>query len=283
MTKFAKLTIGLIASSSLFASVNEKDISKLTNFIYQKYTQNPNIQELKIDVLDSKSLPNLKNEWVGVKLKLSGKFNQAGNLVSFSESQVFFTDGENFTESLSSLNGSDWNNLFVPQIDPKKHYNQEHLLIGDKNAPNKIVIFSDPLCPYCQRTIPAMLEYVKQFPKTFAVYYYHLPLERIHPASVPLTKLMYMAQVRNDINGVISAYRVPLNPKETDEVKVLEAFNKTTGLKYIQTDLKNQNAEKTIEQDKIIASELDVRGTPIIYLNGEKTGGEFYKNIKPID
>ena len=157
------------------------------------------------------------------------------------------------------------------------------MLIGDKNAPNKIVIFSDPLCPYCQRTIPAMLEYVKQFPKTFAVYYYHLPLERIHPASVPLTKLMYMAQVRNDINGVISAYRVPLNPKETDEVKVLEAFNKTTGLKYIQTDLKNQNAEKTIEQDKIIASELDVRGTPIIYLNGEKTGGEFYKNIKPID
>jgi glutaredoxin len=283
MTKFSKLTIGLIASSSLFASVNEKDISKLTNIIYQKYTQNPNIQEFKIDVLDSKSLPNLKNEWVGVKLKLSGKFNQAGNLVPFSESQVFFTDGEIFTESLSSLNGSDWNNLFVPQIDPKKHYNQEHLLIGDKNAPNKIVIFSDPLCSYCQRTIPAMLEYVKQFPKTFAVYYYHLPLERIHPASVPLTKLMYMAQVRNDINGVISAYRVPLNPKETDEVKVLEAFNKTTGLKYIQTDLKNQNAEKTIEQDKIIASELDVRGTPTVYLNGEKTGGEFYKTIKPID
>lgn len=283
MTKFSKLTIGLIASSSLFASVNEKDISKLTNIIYQKYTQNPNIQELKIDVLDSKSLPNLKNEWVGVKLKLSGKFNQAGNLVPFSESQVFFTDGEIFTESLSSLNGSDWNNLFVPQIDPKKHYNQEHLLIGDKNAPNKIVIFSDPLCSYCQRTIPAMLEYVKQFPKTFAVYYYHLPLERIHPASVPLTKLMYMAQVRNDINGVISAYRVPLNPKETDAVKVLEAFNKTTSLKYIQTDLKNQNAEKTIEQDKIIASELDVRGTPTVYLNGEKTGGEFYKTIKPID
>ncbi len=285
MKKLVKLSIGIIASTSisLFAGANDKDISKLTNIFSQKFSQNPNIKELKIDVLEIKPLPESKNNWIGVKLKLSGKFNQGGNLVPFAENQVVFTDGENFTESLVSLNGNDWNQLFVPQIDPKKHYDQNHLLFGNKDAENKIVIFSDPLCPYCQRTIPALLEYVRQYPKTFAVYYYHLPLERIHPASVPLTKLMYLAQFRGDLNAVIAGYRVPVNPKETDEDKIINAFNTTTGLKYIKADLKNTVAEKEIADDQIVATELEVRGTPTIFMNGEKANGEFYKNIKRIE
>ena len=128
-----------------------------------------------------------------------------------------------------------------------------------------------------------MLEYVKKYPKTFAVYYYHLPLERIHPASVPLAKLMYIAQVRGDKEAVIKAYNTSVNPRESDEKKILKEFNKATGLKYSETDLHSNLANQAIAKDRATAKELEVRGTPTIYLDGKKVGGNFYEKIEKVD
>jgi len=183
---------------------------------------------------------------------------------------------------LISLDGKDWKSIFKPKISAK-HYSKHNLLFGNENAENKIVIFSDPLCPYCQRSIPALLDYVAEYPKTFAVYYYHLPLERIHPASVQLTKLMYMAQIKDDKDSVSKAYFSQVGGKEISDRKILDAFNKVTGLNYTMFDLNSAKAQDALNHDKKIANELEVRGTPTVFLNGEKTGGEFYKNIKIVD
>jgi predicted DsbA family dithiol-disulfide isomerase len=270
-----------LATTNLLSAGSTNPDTELTNALFKRFSQNPNIKELKIDVVEKQIIPNSRS-WTGIKLKLSGKFNQNGNVVPFSENQIFFTDGENFSDNLTSLDGKDWNTLFTPQIS-SKHYDLKHLAFGNFNAPNKIVIFSDPLCPYCQRTVPALLDYVKKYPKTFAVFYYHLPLERIHPAAVTLTKLMYMAQVKGDKDAIIDGYSVDVDPRETDDMKILEAFNNATGLNYKKADVLNIIAVNEIEEDKKIANELEVRGTPTIYLNGEKTGGDFYKKVKIIE
>jgi len=272
---FRALALSVVATSLLSGAVSSE--SKLSNFLQSKYSQNPSIKNLQVQVIDSRVVPN-SSRWKGIKLRLSGKYN--GKV--FSENQIFFTDGKNFTETLTSLNGRNWKTIFTPKIQAK-HYSKTNLLFGTEDSAHKIVIFSDPLCPYCQRSVPALLDYVKKYPKTFAVYYYHLPLERMHPASVTLTKLMYLAQIRGDKDAVSKAYFSQVSAKESSAIKIVDAFNKATGLNYSLKDINSQVVSSEAQHDKDVAKELEVRGTPTVFLDGKKTGGNFYKNVKIVD
>ena len=281
-SKIARIaSISIVTTSLLFGGETLSKEMKLVNYLQAKFSSNPNIRNLTISIVDVQPIPNSK-EWEGVKINFTGKFRQGNRFFPFSDKQIFFTDGENFTENLTSLDGRDWKSLFAPKIEAK-HYSPSHLLFGNSDAKHKIVVFSDPLCPYCKSRVPKMLEYVKKYPKTFAVYYYHLPLERIHPASIPLAKLMYIAQARGDREAVIKAYNTSINPRENDEKKILEAFNQATGLKYSETDLNSNLANQAIAKDRAVAKELEVRGTPTIYLDGKKVGGKFYEDIEKVD
>ena len=128
-----------------------------------------------------------------------------------------------------------------------------------------------------------MLNFVKKYPKTFAVYYYHLPLERIHPASVTLTKLMYLASIQGKKDAVIKGYSTRVSGRQMNTAVIVNKFNQATGLNYYVKDVNNYKAIQALAHDKKVATELEVRGTPTIYLNGKKVGGEFYKNIKIVD
>jgi thiol:disulfide interchange protein DsbC len=281
--KFAVLLLTALFSASLSANCFKDKEQKLTSFLKSKYSNNPKITNLKIDVIASKDVPNSYSLWKGYKVKFSGMFNRGqGQIVPFSENQVFFTDGCNFTDNLTSTDGEDWKTLFEPKIEAK-HYSATHRISGNASSKYKIVIFSDPLCPYCQRSVPPLLDYVKNYPKTFAVYYYHLPLESIHPAAVPLTRLMYIAQIRGQVDAISKAYFSKVSSKERDEKKVVDAFNSATGLKYTVQDVNNALAIKSINSDRAVANELDVRGTPTIYLDGKKVHGDFYKDIQKVD
>jgi len=267
-----------IILTAIFAfSFLQADIGQLTNFLKKRYSQNPYIRDLQVTLLTTKSIPTSK-DWVGVKYLLKGKYQGK----SFAEKIIYFTDGKNFTDSLLSLNGNDWKKIFSPTVQPE-HYSKVNLLFGSENSNNKIIIFSDPLCPFCQKSIPKLLNFVKNYPKTFAVYYYHLPLERIHPASVTLTKLMYLASIRGAKDAVIKGYSTRVSGKEMNTGIIVDKFNQATGLKYSVKDVNNNKSIEALTHDKKVASELEVRGTPTIYLDGKKVGGEFYKDIKIID
>jgi protein-disulfide isomerase len=62
-------------------------------------------------------------------------------------------------------------------------YKKSNLISGDENSKHKVAIFSDPLCPFCKKFVPQAMEYMKKYPKEFALYYYHLPLATLHPAA----------------------------------------------------------------------------------------------------
>jgi len=66
-----------------------------------------------------------------------------------------------------------------PDLDPNI-YDDKHLIAGDKDAKHKLVVFSDPQCPFCKEIVPNMYKIVKEYPKRFALYYYHMPLLRLH-------------------------------------------------------------------------------------------------------
>jgi thiol:disulfide interchange protein DsbC len=282
--KIITLLATLFFSASLSAScLGNKHEEKLVSLLKEKFSQNPSVTNLKVEVLDSKVVPNSFNIWKGVKVKFSGQFSRNGEKRPFTQNNVFFTDGCNFSEGLSSIeDATDWKTIFQPKIE-EKHYSATHLIYGNKDAKHKVVIFSDPLCPYCQRSIPALLDYVKKYPKTFAVYYYHLPLVSIHPASVPLSKLMYLAQIRGQVDAIGKAYSSQVSGREYDNNKIVKAFNDATGLKYTVADLDNKVAVVQIDNDTNIANELEVRGTPTIFLDGKKSYGDFYTKVKTVD
>jgi thioredoxin-related protein len=285
-----------ILSMPLLASSAE---DKLVSFLQDRFGQNPNIKNLSVKILESKDVPNSQPTWKGndvrpdyprqwllwkaVKVNITGHFQQNGRTVPINEKQVFFTDGNNFTSDLISLNGEEWKKLFEPKVNVK-HYKKENLISGSENSKHKIVIFSDPLCPYCQRSVPPMLEYVSKYPKTFAVYYYHLPLERIHPAAVTITRLMRVAQNSGNFGVVSSGYKTDVNGKESDQEKIVAQFNKATGLKLTLQDSLKKEIVDAVNEDVHIANDLEVRGTPTIFLDGDKSKRrDFYLHIKTVD
>jgi protein-disulfide isomerase len=157
-------------------------------------------------------------------------------------------------------------------------------VFGNENAKHKIVIFSDPLCPYCQRSIPPLLDYVKKYPKTFAVYYYHLPLERIHPAAVTLTKAMTVATNKGNPDAIARGYSAKVGAKEGSNKVILEAFNRATGMKLELKDVLNADVSKHLEHDREVATELMVNSTPTIFFDGKKdVSREAYKHVKTVD
>ena len=81
------------------------------------------------------------------------------------------------------------------------------------------------MCPFCRKYVPDIYKSVKEHPDDFALYYYHMPLKRIHPVSGVLTRVMEVLQHKGKIEDAMKMYdlNIPLN--ETDENKVLKTVN----------------------------------------------------------
>jgi protein-disulfide isomerase len=108
---------------------------------------------------------------------------------------------------------------------------------------------------------------MKKEPKKFAVYYYHFPLARLHPAAVVLVQAATAAELKGVKDVVLKLYKVEVNEKETDAVKILAAFNKAVGSNITPEDLKNPAVQKHIAFDQEVAASLMVGGTPTLYFD----------------
>jgi protein-disulfide isomerase len=77
-----------------------------------------------------------------------------------------------------------------PDMRPRRVDNWESLLtagqwLGRRDAPVRIVEFSDFQCPFCARTQPVLDAVRRRHPDRVAVLYRHFPLDAIHPFARP--------------------------------------------------------------------------------------------------
>ena len=161
-------------------------------------------------------------------------------------------------------------------------YNKEHLIYGDGSEKDKMVVFTDPLCPFCQEFMPEMIEDIKAHPGKIAVYYYHLPLPQIHPASPTIAKAMNVAKHKGVKDVELQVYKSKdfLLPEEKDAKKSLKSFNKALGTSIKLAEIKSSKIAKEVKEDKKWADKLMISGTPTIYLNGKKDDTRYkYKKI----
>ena len=207
------------------------------------------------------------NGWEVYFLSLNMKIKLGNSYQQRTVPQVVFTKGNKITFSLKDQHAQSYAQLLKPTV-PDEAYNEEHFLVGSKNAPHKILVFSDPFCPYCQEIVPEMISMVEAHPKTFGLYYYHLPLLKIHPASDVTTKVMHLLHKEGDIKNLKALYHLLIDPKEKKVSKILKAIKTKTGKSFSKSDIDSSDIKSAMKFDKAMKKRLMVTGTPTIFIDG---------------
>ena len=264
MNKFSKiLSISILIASSLYASNDES----IVDFEKKRISQNPNVEVKSIKINTKKELP--LNGWYGYILDVEA--NVQGK--SINAKDILFSDGKYISlELIDSETGKSLKDLVTPNLTDNFH-DKSKLIAGNHNAKDKIVIFSDPLCPFCKDYVPDVIKYVNKNKDSIALYYYNFPLS-IHPAATPLSKLIEVAKHKGIKDAELKAYEIDWEPyfdvKTTDEKKILEAFNKEFKINIKVEEISTNEIKALIEKDITMGEEVMVAGTPTIFVNKVK-------------
>ncbi len=259
------LLISLLSISNIYANNIDE---KVLNFEKDRFSKNDRVKVEKLSINLKKKLP-LEN-WYGYIIDVEAKIADR----NIKAKDILFSNGNVIAPELIDINtGESLKDMMNPTL-TFKYYDKKRLIAGDEKAKNKIVIFSDPLCPFCISYVPEVINFVKKNKSKVALYYYHFPLLQIHPASEIVTKAMIIAKNKGIKDVEAKVYQVDFKPffnsEEMNKKKILEAFNK-----LIKTDIKLEELENNKLQEKILedismGENVMVQGTPTIFINGEQ-------------
>ncbi len=259
------LTI-LIIGSSLAVAGSDADV---INFVKKKLSQNRGLKIKSIEVAEKLPIPGVKG-WSAyvVEANLELTREKKTRKIGF-ETILFVSKNLIATELIDRKTGMDIRSIIQPKL-PDDIYSESHLLYGNPDAEHKLILFSDPLCPFCRMYVPELLKAVKQNPDKIALFYYHLPLSAIHPASDTLVRVMEAAKLKGRKDIVEKIYSIKIDPELKDEKKILEIVEKETGFKVTPNELHDKRIEKIILHDRITARKMLVTGTPTVFADGKK-------------
>jgi len=260
------LSATLIATLSLSAGTSEAEVK---DYIQNHMVNNSRIKVTSVDMISKKELDNPKG-WEAFFVNIHADVKKTPTItdrVTVPET-IFVKDGFAVPTLIDMKTGKDLKAQLKPDLDPKL-YDDKHLFAGDKDAQHKILIFSDPQCPFCKEIVPKIYKAVKENPKTFALYYYHMPLLRIHPVSDAIARVMLIEQSKGHFDRVIDMYSLEFNPQERNATKILDKINKKYGLNITEKDIDAQEIADELKHDQAMATKSMVAGTPTIYLDGK--------------
>ncbi len=257
--------------------VNAEALTKdeILKHIKNNIVKNHQVKINSIDVVGSKKVPALKG-WSVYFVNMNLTYR--GQKINAPET-VFYKDGF-LTGNLFDLKGTNYRAIIKPDVDDS-YYDKSHLLYdGNKNSAHKIVLFSDPMCPFCREIVPGLLKAAREHPDKIALYYYHLPLKRLHPVSVALARIMRMVQEDGKIDLLDKFYTLKIDYKEKNMTKIANAVKKDIGYDVDMKRLKSKELDNEIKHDEDVATKLMVAGTPTIYIDGKlDTTREKYKQL----
>lgn len=267
------LSLSVILSASLFAND-----STVVDFEKKRVAQNPNVKVKDVKVNTKKDLPLAG--WNGYILDVEAIVQEK----SLKVKDILFSNGDYIAlDLIDAKTGKSLKDLVTPNL-TSNYYDKTKLIAGNHNAKDKIVVFSDPLCPFCMEYIPEVINYVNKNSDSIALYYYAFPLVQIHPASEALSKIIEVAKNKGVKDIELKAYKTDwetyFSPKENDEKKILEAFNKELKTNIKLEEIASKDINEKLSKDMSMGEEVMVTGTPTIFINGVKdTTRELYKTL----
>jgi protein-disulfide isomerase len=145
-------------------------------------------------------------------------------------------------------------------------------VLGKTDAPVTLVEYSDFQCPFCARADPIIKEVQKKYADKVRVIFKHYPLS-FHEAARPTAIGSMAAQEQGkfwEYHDVLFKNNSGLDGSDAG----LEKYAKEAGLdvEKFKKDLAAKRAEyeSRVEKDISLGNEVDVRGTPTLFLNGKK-------------
>jgi len=236
--KIRILFVMFFATLQLFA-VSQKSVEFYVKRYLEKKTNSPvkHIETISSYIIDG------TNGWRVYFLSLDIEAKIGNKIVPKKATQVVFNKGSKVAFALKDNKGNDYSKILKPKV-PANAYERSHLLVGNANAKHKILVMSDPFCPFCQEIVPKLIETVEKNPQTFALYYYHLPLLKIHPASAITTKVMHIFQERGEIDNLKKCYHLLVSERETNPKVILKAIKDRTGVSFTERELNTPQIKK---------------------------------------
>lgn len=278
MKKFLKLLFLIFAAQALlFAAPTAKESNtdkKIVDAIKKaiKVGKNFELKDIKIKAKKKLDKPIGWNAYfLSIFLEIHKPDSNKTEVVEATD--TVFSDGNYLAKDLLNLKTGNTIKRDVALDLTPKYYRKDHLIAGNAKAKNKLVIFSDPECPFCQDFVPELIKFVKKHPKQFALYYYHFPLDVIHKASPTLIRVIMAAEKKlkmNQADLLIKAYEHYFDIPTTDEDEILRVFNKAFKTKITKKEIHTPDIEKRFKYDFKMASDLVISGTPTLYVNGKK-------------
>jgi len=257
------LTSTLIATVALSASALP-DNKLLVKYVKKSVVKNPDVKVNGVTVIESKTVQALPG-WTVLLTTMDLTYKKKE---IHAPETMFVKDGLITGHLVDLKTGKDYRNEIKPTV-PESMYNDAHLMFGNKNAAHKVLIFSDPQCPFCQEIVPEIFKAGKENPDKLAVYYYHLPLLRIHPVADVITRIMHVAQHEGKVDMVTKIYSLSIDPRETNVTKILAAVKKHANYDVTPAQINAKKVKAAIKADAAAAGRMMVSGTPTIYLDGE--------------
>jgi len=274
------LSTTLLLSSLLFATSSE---DKVKTFIKTKLEQTDHDIKVKSVILAKKSPLKGYDDWALYFLDVKLTVTKKGITKAAQQTFKVFSNGKMISLELLDINtGESLKYLGYPKF-KAKYYTDENLIAGNKNAKHKIAVFSDPLCPFCTRTIPKLIMEATANPDSLALYLYHTPLS-MHPAAATLVKCIVAAENKGFKDVALRTYTVDAGKKikrlpkdkgvmptftmgETNEKRILNEFNNALKMNLTIADINSAKVLNHIRKDKKIQDLMLVNSTPTLYVD----------------
>lgn len=259
------LFISLFLTTTI--SANSID-DKILEFEKNRFSNNKRVEIKNLSINFKKSLP-VKN-WYGYIIDIDAKIADK----NVKAKDIVFSNGTVVSPDLFDIKtGNSLKEMMTLPL-TSKYYDKKRLIAGNHDAKDKIVIFSDPLCPFCLDYVPDIIKFVNKNSQNIALYYYHFPLLQIHKAANALSKAMLVASNKGVKDVTLKVYEADFdsyfNADDADEKKILNAFNKVLKTNIKLDEIQNKEIQKEIQKDMLMGENVMVEGTPTIFVNGEQ-------------
>ena len=126
------------------------------------------------------------------------------------------------------------------------------MVAGNKDAKYKVLVFSDPLCPFCRDLVPDLIEAATKHPSKIAIYHYTFPLLFIHPSSDAIARTEIAIGSKIQKAKLLSLlYKTDVEPEESDEEKITAKLSSELGVTVKKSDISKKEIQKASKQSNL--------------------------------
>lgn len=176
------------------------------------------------------------------------------------------------------LRGDTWHAYTALQVYPANSFPPVSAPHGKVSAPARLDIISDYQCPYCNVLWnSSSLADWRSKPETYRIYLHHFPLP-MHPLALPAATYGECAAAQGrlwEFSDVLNAgFATWTHQAPADALQTFAGYAAAAGVKPAELEacLAKNPAPALLQRAAQLGQNLNVRGTPTVYLNGVRLG-----------